>query len=170
MNLLFVPVLDKPRGTAENHAIRQDFEDRNMLASSNRQRVLLPLVCAALALIWPWVPTIPAQEKVKEKPGRTEKVRLQYRVARDAVAPSRFVAASDKGISGPLDITWDLPQAEEKKKGEFDALIKTLEDNHINGVEFECKGEWLMGGAVLRVTTVPQLTEAGKKRITEAAR
>jgi hypothetical protein len=100
----------------------------------------------------------------------TEKVTLQYRVARDAVAPSRFVAVSDKGISAPLHITWDLPKAEDKKRGEFDALIKTLEDKQINGVEFECMGEWLMRGATLRVTTVPQLTEEGKKRITEAAR
>jgi len=96
---------------------------------------------------------------------------LQYRVARDAVAPSRFVAVSDKGISAPLDITWDLPKAEDqKKKKEFDALIKKLEEKQINGVEFECKGEWLMRGAILRVTTVPQLTEEGKRRITENAR
>jgi hypothetical protein len=128
------------------------------------------VVCAALALIWPCVPTAPAQERAKEKAGRTEKLRLQYRVARDAVAPSRFVAVSDKGISAPLHITWDLPKAEDKKRGEFDALIKTLEDKQINGMEFECKGEWLMRGATLRVTTVPQLTEEGKKRITEAAR
>ena len=142
-----------------------------MLTSSKRQRaLLLSVVCASLALIWPWVPTAPAQEKAKEKAGRTEKVMLQYRVARDAVAPSRFVAVSDKGISAPRDITWDLSKAEEKKKKEFDALIKKLEDKQINGVEFECKGEWLMRGAMLRVTTVPQLTEEGKRRITENAR
>ena len=142
-----------------------------MLTSSNRQRaLLLSVVCASLALIWPWVAAAPAQEEAKEKAGRTEKITLQYRVARDAVAPSRFVAVSDKGISAPLDITWDLPKAEGIKKGEFDALIKKLEEKQINGVEFECKGEWLMSGAILRVTTVPQLTEEGKKRITEAAR
>ena len=142
-----------------------------MLTSSNRQRaLLLSVVCASLALIWPWVAAAPAQEEAKEKAGRTEKITLQYRVARDAVAPSRFVAVSDKGISAPLDITWDIPKAEEIKKKEFDALIKKLEEKQINGVEFECKGEWLMSGAILRVTTVPQLTEEGKKRITEAAR
>lgn len=141
-----------------------------MLTSSNRQRaLLLSAICASFALIWPWVPTAPAQEKAKEKAERTEKVTLQYRVARDAFAPSRFVAVSDKGISGPLDITWDLPKAEDQKKKEFDALIKKLEDKQINGVEFECKGEWLMRGATLRVTTVPQLTEEGKKRIAEHA-
>ena len=136
---------------------------------SRERLVLLSVVCASLALIWPWVAAAPAQEKAKEKAGQTEKVTLQYRVARDAFAPSRFVAVSDKGISGPLDITWDLPKAEEKKKKEFDALIKKLEDKQINGVEFECKGEWLMRGAILRVTTVPQLTEEGKKRIKESA-
>src|SRR3972149_3603578 len=142
-----------------------------MLTSPNRQRaLLLSVVCASLALIWPWVPTAPAQEKAKEKAGRTGKVTLQYRVARDAFAPSRFVAVSDKGISAPLDITWDIPKAEEIKKGELDALIKKLEEKQINGVEFERKGERLMSGAILRVTTVPQLTEEGKKRITEAAR
>ena len=142
-----------------------------MSTSSKRQRaLLLSVVCASLALIWPWVPTAPAQEKAKEKAGRTEKVTLQYRVARDAVASSRFVAVSDKGISAPLNITWDLPKEENKKKKVFDALIKKLEDKQINGVEFECKAEWLMRGAILRVTAVPQLTEEGKKRITEAAR
>jgi hypothetical protein len=106
---------------------------------------------------------------VKEKAGRTEKVTLQYRVARDAFAPSRFVAVSDEGMSGPLDITWNLPKAEDKKK-EFDALIERLEDKQINGVEFECEGEWVMRGAILRVTTVPQLTGEGKKRIAEPTR
>jgi hypothetical protein len=138
--------------------------------SSRERLVLLFVVCASFALIWPCVPTVPAQEKAKEKAGQTEKVTLQYRVARDAFAPSRFVAVSDRGISAPLDITWDLPKAEEEKKNEFDAVIKKLEDKQINGVEFECKAEWLMRGATLRVTTVPQLTEEGKNRITEAAR
>lgn len=141
-----------------------------MYMSKGQRLAFLSVVCASVALIWPWVATAPGQEKAKEKAGRAEKVTLQYRVARDAVAPSRFVAVSDKGMSAPFDITWDLPKAEEKKKEEFDALIKTLEDKQINGVEFECKGEWLMGGAILRVTTVPQLTNEGKKRIMGAAR
>jgi hypothetical protein len=135
-----------------------------------RQRLLLlSVVCASVAVIWVRVATAPAQEKAKEKDDRTEAVTLQYRVARDAVAPSRFVAVIDKGISAPLDIRWDVPTAEEKKKEEFDALIKKLEERQINGVEFECRGEWLKGGAILRVTAVPQLTEKGKKRIKEHA-
>ena len=142
-----------------------------MLTSPNSQRLLLlSAVCASLALIWPRVPMAPAQEKAKEKAGRTEKVTLQYRVARDAFAPSRFVAVSDKGISAPLDITWDLPKAEDQRKKEFDALIKKLEEKQINGVEFECKGEWVERGAILRLTTVPRLTEEGKKRVKENPR
>jgi hypothetical protein len=143
-----------------------------MLTSLNSQRLLLvSAVCStSLALIWLWGATALAQEKGEGRADRTERVTLQYRVARDAIAPSRFVAVSDKGISGPLDITWDLPKAEEKKREEFDALIKKLEDKQINGVEFECKGEWLMRGAILQVTTVPQLTKEGKKRIMGAAR
>ena len=138
---------------------------------SKRQRLLfLFVVCASVAVIWVRVATALAQEKAEEKADRTEAVTLQYRVARDAVATSRFVAVTDKGISAPLDIRWDLPTAEEKKKGEFDALIKKLEERQINGVEFECRGEWLKGAAILRVTTVPQLTEKGKKRIAEHAR
>ncbi|MDZ4339754.1 MAG: hypothetical protein U1B94_05995 [candidate division NC10 bacterium] len=137
---------------------------------SSRQRLLfLSVVCASVAVIWVRVATAPAQEKAKERADRAEAVTLQYRVARDAVAPSRFVVVTDKGISAPLDIRWDLPRGEEKKKEEFDTLIKKLEDRQINGVEFECRGEWLKGGAILRVTAVPQLTEKGKKRIREHA-
>lgn len=141
-----------------------------MRMSSRERLVLLSAACASLAVIWPWFPTASAQERAKEKAGRTEKVTLQYRVARVAVAPSRFVAVSDKGISAPLEITWDLPKAEDQKKEEFDALIKELEDKQINGVEFDCKGEWLTRGSILRVTTVPQLTEEGKKRVKENPR
>ena len=137
---------------------------------SSRQRLLfLSVVCASVAVIWVRVATAPAQEKAKERADRAEAVTLQYRVARDAVAPSRFVVVTDKGISAPLDIRWDLPRGEEKKKEEFDTLIKKLEDRQINGVEFECRGEWLKGEGILRVTTVPQLTEIGKKRIREHA-
>ena len=137
---------------------------------SSRQRLLfLSVVCASVAVIWVRVATAPAQEKAKEKADRTKAVTLQYRVARDAVAPSRFVVVTDKGISAPLDIRWDLPSGQEKKKGDFDALIKKLEERQINGVEFECRGEWLKGEGILRVTTVPQLTEIGKKRIREHA-
>ena len=95
------------------------------------------------------------------------------RIAWDAFAPSKFVAVIDDFITLPLKLSWDLAklekqdqrEAQTKQKKEFDDLIKKLEDKKINGVEFECKGEWLTKGYKLRVTTVPQPTEAGKKRI-----
>lgn len=115
----------------------------------------------------------PAQEKEKPKADPVEKVTIQYRVARDAVAPSQFVAVIDGGTSFPLEVTWDLPklddkakrEAQEKEKAKFDDLVKGLEAKLINGVEFECKGEWVKKGFKLRITTIPEATEAGKKRI-----
>jgi hypothetical protein len=119
--------------------------------------------CAALA----W-----GQGKSKEK------ITLQYRVARDAFAPSKFVAVTDGGISLPLQVSWDLPKqktkdkkgAQEKQKKEFNNLIKELEANEINGVEFECRGKWLKKGFSLRITSVPQPTKAGKKTIKDNGR
>jgi hypothetical protein len=119
-----------------------------------------------------------AQEKDKEKADPTEKVTLQYRVARDAFAPSRYVAVINGGISLALDVQWDLPKlddkekrdAQEKAKKEFDDLIQKLEAKEINGVEFECRGEWLKKGLKLRITTVPQPTEAGKQTIKDNGR
>jgi len=129
----------------------------------------LPIACVAFGLALP----APGQEKGKEKADPTEKVTLQYRVARDAFAPSKFVAVFDGNISVPLELSWDLPKpgdkdkkaAQEKQKKELDDLIKKLEAGQINGAEFECQGEWLRKGIKLRVTSVPQLTEAGKKVI-----
>ena len=123
-------------------------------------------------------PLAPAQEKGKEKADPREKVTFQYRIAWDAFAPSKFVAVIDGFITLPLKLSWDLAKLEEqdqreaqtKQKKEFDDLIKRLEDKKINGVEFECKGEWLTKGYKLRVTTVPQPTEAGKKRIRDGGK
>ena len=123
-------------------------------------------------------PLAPAQEKGKEKADQREKVTLQYRIAWDAFAPSKFVAVIDGFITLPLKLSWDLAKLEDqdqreaqtKQKKEFDDLIKKLEDKKINGVEFECKGEWLTKGYKLRVTTVPQPTEAGKKRIRDGGK
>jgi hypothetical protein len=145
--------------------------------SSLRCSLVLPLACALLAPAWPSLATAAADEKGKEKSGPTEKVTLQYRVALDAVAPSRFVALIDGGISVPLELTWDLPQPEipakreaQQKQKKFDDLIKTLEEKGLNGVEFECSGEWLHKGFRLRVTSVPQPTAAGQRRIKENER
>jgi hypothetical protein len=119
------------------------------LRTSNvRPSLVLPLACALLAPPWPSLAHAGADEKGSERAGRTEKVTLQYRAALDAVAPSKFVALIDGGMSVPLEVTWDLPQSEggekqeakQKQKKQFDDLIKTLEEKGINGVEFECKG------------------------------
>lgn len=119
------------------------------------------------------IQAIKGAEVKDEKKDPTEQVTLQYRVARDAFAPSRFVAVVHGGVTLPLDVTWELPkledkdkrEAQEKRKKEFDDLIKKLEAGGINGVEFECKGEWLKKGVKLRITSVPAVTEAGKKTI-----
>jgi hypothetical protein len=94
-------------------------------------------------------------------------------VALDAFAPSKFVALTDGRMSLPLELRWDLPklddqdkrEAQQKQKKEFDDLIKKLEAKGINGLEFECQGEWLKKGRQLRVTSVPQPTDTSKKRI-----
>lgn len=132
--------------------------------SNLRRSFAFPLACALVALAW--------------QADRTEKVTLQYRMARDAIAPSKFVAVIDGGISLPLELIWDLPKPEDKEKKEaqdkqkkrFDNLIRRLEEKGINGVEFECTGEWLLKGFKLRVTSVPQPTEAGERRIKENER
>ena len=49
------------------------------------------------------------QERDKPKADPTERIVLQYRVARDAFAPSKFVAVIDDGMSVPLELIWDLP-------------------------------------------------------------
>jgi hypothetical protein len=143
-----------------------------MCISNWRRLLSLSLSCIVVVL----VPPAPGLVQAREKPVRTEKVTLQYRVARDAFAPSRFVAVIDDGISLPLELNWDLPKLEDpdkreaqaKQKTEFDNLIKKLEAREINGVEFECTGEWLTKGRKLRITSVPQLTDAGRKRIRDS--
>lgn len=106
-----------------------------------------------------------ADDQRRPTPPDEEKITLQYRVKLDAVVPSGFVALHDKGMTLRLKITWDISAA---KKEELDALIKKLEDMQINGVEFECKGQWIIKGTELRVTTMPKVTEKGKKLIDQA--
>jgi hypothetical protein len=143
-----------------------------------RRSLVLSLACGFLAPAWPYLASAAADEKDKQKAGPTEKVTLQYRVALDAIAPSKFVALIDGGMSVPLELSWDLPQpespakreAQQKQKKQFDDMIKTLEEKGINGVEFECSGEWLHKGFRLRLTSVPQPTAAGQRRIKENER
>jgi hypothetical protein len=116
------------------------------------------------------------QERDEPKANPTERITLQYRVARDAFAPSKFVALIDGGMSLPLELIWDLPmpvekdeqQAQEKQKAEFYALIRSLEAKQINGVEFDCSGGWVQKGTKLRIMTVPQPTETGKRKIRDS--
>jgi hypothetical protein len=116
------------------------------MSSFSRDRVyqiLLTAVMVALAAV------ATGQERDRPKAGPTERITLQYRVARDAFAPSNFVTVIDGGMSLPLELIWDIPmaveknkrQAQERQKVEFDALIESLEAKQINGVEFDCSGE-----------------------------
>jgi hypothetical protein len=138
-----------------------------MMSSFNRNWVY-QITLAAVMLAFAAVAT--GQERDKSKADLTERITLQYRVARDAFAPSKFVALIDGGMSIPLELIWDLPvqvekderQTQERQKTEFDALIEHLEAKQINGVEFDCSGEWVQKGTKLRITTVPQPTETGK--------
>ena len=114
-----------------------------------RRGCVYQISLAAVMAVFATVTT--GQERDKPKADRTERITLQYRVARDAFAPSKFVAVIDGGMSPPLELIWDLPVpaakderlAQERQKTEFDALIKHLEAKQINGVEFDCRGEWV---------------------------
>ena len=106
--------------------------------------------------------------------GKEKKVTLQYRVAGDAFAPSRFVAVVGDGITFGLSLVWELPlpkseaqklvQQEEKER--FHRLIEMLEAKQINGVEFECRGK--LNPFVLHATTVPRLTNMGVRQVEDS--
>lgn len=103
--------------------------------------------------------------------GTEEPVTLQYRVARDALAPSKFVGVVGDGITLGLSLVWELPlpESDEKKvaqqreKERFYRLIEMLEARQINGVEFECTGK--LNRFVLHATSVPRLTGRGLRQI-----
>ena len=100
---------------------------------------------------------------------------LQYRVAGDAVAPSRFVALIGDGMTFGLTLVWALPvpegaerrRVQQEQRDEFDRLIEMLEAQQINGAEFECRGG--LDGFELHAATVPRLTEDGLRLINEGA-
>jgi hypothetical protein len=106
--------------------------------------------------------------------GKEKKVTLQYIVASDAFAPSRFVAVVGDGTSWGLSLVWELPlpkseaqklvQQEEKER--FHRLIEMLEARQINGVEFECRGK--LNPFVLHATTVPRLTDMGVRQVEDS--
>jgi hypothetical protein len=58
-----------------------------------------------------------------QKADPIDRFTLQYRVARDAFASSRFVAVTDDGISPPLELIWALSIPE--KGDRRDALEPT---------------------------------------------
>ena len=105
-----------------------------------------------------------------------QRVTLQYRVARDAFAPSRFVGVVGDGITPGLSLVWELPlpeseeqkAAQQQEKERFHRLLETLEARQLNGVEFECTGR--VDRFVLHATAVPRLTEKGLRQIERRGR
>jgi hypothetical protein len=73
---------------------------------------------------------------------------LQYRISMDAVAPSKFVAVYEDGMTLGLKIHWKLNPAQKK---ELDALIAQLEAEEINGQEFIARARWIHQGFELEV-------------------
>jgi len=54
-------------------------------------------------------PVVPCEGPRGELPSpEMEHVRLHYRIRLDAVAPSRFVALVEDGMTIPLEVVWDL--------------------------------------------------------------
>jgi len=112
-------------------------------------------------------------ELLRAKTKGPERIALEYRVRDDAFASSRFVAILDGVMSLPLTLTWELSkprddkgrEAQERQKRQFEKLIETLEQKEINGIEFECMGQWLQRGMALKVMSVPQLRKSGKRNL-----
>jgi uncharacterized protein YcfL len=73
---------------------------------------------------------------------------LQYRISMDAVAPSKFVAVYEDGMTLGLKIRWKLNPAQKQK---LDALIAHLEAEKINGQGFIARGRWIHEGLELEV-------------------
>jgi hypothetical protein len=120
-------------------------------------------------------PEVPCDEaRVEEGGEEGEELRLQYRISRDAVRPSSFVAITDQGMSAPLELVWDLPRLEDTTERmvqivaqrEFEVLIRELEIQGPNGVEFRTVGV-LEPDMRLRILAVPWLTDEGRQRIAE---
>jgi hypothetical protein len=100
-----------------------------------------------------------------------QRVTLQYRIAHDAFAPSRFVGVVGDGITHGLSLVWELPPpeseeqkaAQQREKERFHRLLETLEARQLNGVEFECTGK--LDRFVLHAATVPRPTAKGLRQI-----
>ncbi len=98
-------------------------------------------------------------------------VNLQYRIAHDSFAPSKFVGVVGNGITPGLSLVWELPvlESDEQKLAQreelqrFHRLLALIEERQINGVEFECACR--LDGFVLYATAVPRLTKKGLRQI-----
>jgi hypothetical protein len=100
-------------------------------------------------------------------------VTLQYRMFLDQANSSSFVVSYKDGI-GTVNIIWAIPEAQ---KRELDALIAKFEKEMFNFGEFTCNGHWITTkeetpegkhytqNTMLRVTTMPQLTEESKRKL-----
>ena len=105
--------------------------------------------------------------------GITKTITLQYRIAHDAVAPSRFVVAGGGAPPG-LSIQWNLPRPHNRNERktqqmqikQFYNVIEMLEVKQITGAEFECFGE--VNGFELHAVSVPHLTETGRRQVENA--
>ncbi|MHC4062149.1 MAG: hypothetical protein ACYSTZ_03045 [Planctomycetota bacterium] len=82
---------------------------------------------------------------------------LQYRISMDAVAPSKFVAVYEDGMTLGLKIRWKLNRAQRQ---ELDALIAHLEAEQINGQEFIARGRWIHEGYELEVYEIEKKAES----------
>jgi hypothetical protein len=141
-------------GVAEKRAGR-----RPMHTTSRRCFLAHSFVAASLGLTWVGAACGQAQEKAKAT--ADEKVTLQYRTALDmAVRPGFYAVRANRDISR-VQIVWSVRSGEKK---ELDALIQELEKRQINGVEFECRGQWI-DGVTLRVKSLPNLSQTVKKQI-----
>ncbi|MHC4293813.1 MAG: hypothetical protein ACYSTX_05905 [Planctomycetota bacterium] len=80
-----------------------------------------------------------------------ETLTLQYRISMDAVAPSKFVAVYEDGMTLGLLIHWKL---EPEQKQQLDDLIAHLEAENINGQEFIAQGRWIHEGYELEIYNI----------------
>ena len=85
---------------------------------------------------------------VSESSQDVQTLTLQYRISMDAVAPSKFVALYEDGMTLGLKVHWKLDPA---RKQELDALIARLEAEKNNAQEFIVTARWIHEGFELEV-------------------
>jgi len=114
-----------------------------------------------------------AFEGIQDRSKKT--VRLQYRTAGDALKPSGFLDVSGGRFRiDPFILAWRLPELSgEKKKVQqeqvkaFHDLIERLERDGVNGLEFDCIGQYENSNLV--VLSIPQLTKESRERLRKLA-